>query len=99
MDLVLPLTSAAEVAMVNTSRGGATLSIIGLVTSETVAVEVPRVFGPDVNNNAHWTPLMQEDEATTIRAGNNAISVPGMLVIRLKKAAGVSGNAYGVMVS
>lgn len=99
MELILPKTADSAKKMFVSGYGGsnsATLSIVGVVTTEEVAVEIPTVESPDVDTPAHWTALMQEDMAVILRAGNNVIVIPSRLLIRLNKAAGVAGNAYGV---
>jgi hypothetical protein len=73
-----------------------TLSLIGLVTTEKVAIQVPRVQSPDADEDSHWTPLVQDGLPITLDAANNVILVPANLLVRLVKDAGVAGNAYGV---
>lgn len=73
-----------------------TLSIVGLLTTETVAVEVQRVIDPDPDTDAHWTPLVQNGDAVVLSADHNAERISGNLLVRIKKAAGVSGNQYTV---
>lgn len=96
MNLILPVNADAGVIKFVTGGNSGTLSIVGLVTTETVAIQVPRVESPDEANDAHWTPLMQNDAAVVLRAGHNAENTPCNLLVRLVKDAGVAGNAYGV---
>jgi len=96
MNLILPINADAAVKSFVTGGNSGTLSIVGLVTTETVAVQIPRVASPDETNDAHWTPLMQNDAAVVLRAGHNAENTPCSLLVRLVKDAGVAGNAFGV---
>lgn len=100
MGMKLPKTADADVTafVVSSNAGGntGTLSIVGLVTTEVVAVQIPKVENPVESNDDHWTPMMQEDEAVVLRAGNNVVLIPAELHIRLVKPAGVAGNTYGV---
>lgn len=72
------------------------ISIVGLVTTETVTVQIQRVAEPVEANDAHWTDLYQNDELVQLRAGHNAEDVSGLDLVRLVKTAGVSSNAFGV---
>lgn len=100
MGMKLPISADADIIAftVSSNAGGntGTLSIVGLVTTEVVAVQIPKVENPVEGNDDHWTPMMQEDEAVVLNAGNNVIRVPAELSIRLVKSAGVAGNTYGV---
>lgn len=96
MNLVLAITSDADVCSFLTVGTTGTLSIVGVVSTETVAVQIPRVESPNETNDDHWTPLMQDGEAFKLTASDNARRLPVTLQIRLVKDAGASGNAYGV---
>lgn len=96
MNMVLEISASAEKKSFATLGTTGVLSIVGLVTTETVAIEIPRVDSPNVSTDAHWTALMQDDAAVTLRAGHNVVRIPGKLLVRLNKDAGVSSNAYGV---
>jgi hypothetical protein len=99
MELRLEINANAETAVFPTGRDTGTLSIVGLVTTETVAVQIPRVAHPVTATDAHWTNLIQDGDAVQLDVNNNAIRVPGNLLVRLKKDAGVASNAYGVRFS
>lgn len=96
MELLLAITDAAATKVFFTGGNTGTLSIVGLVTTETVAVQIPRVEAPDAETDAHWTNLIQDGTAVQLDVYNNCIIIPARLNIRLVKAAGVSSNAYGV---
>jgi len=96
MNLILPATADAAVKSFVTGGNSGTLSIVGLVTTETAAIQVPRVENPDEANDAHWTPLVQDGIASVLSAANNVLIVPARLPLRLVKSAGVAGNLYGI---
>lgn len=100
MGMKLPITPDADfTAFVVSSKAGGntgTLSIVGLVTTEVIAVQIPRVENPVESDDDHWTPMMQGGEAVVLNAGNNVVRIPAELHIRLVKLAGVAGNEYGV---
>lgn len=99
MHLILPFNADAAKTMFTTGGNTGTLSLVGLVTTETVAIQIPRVASPDATNDDHWTALVQEDEAVTLRAGHNVTRIPASLLLRLEKDAGVEENPYGVRFS
>ena len=91
--MLLPISaSAAKKAY----RLSGNLMLVGTVTTETVAVEIPVVENPVEATDAHWTALIQEGTAVALSATDNAIRIDGNMQIRLNKAAGGAGNAYGV---
>ena len=97
MPVLLTKSAAAAAGIRRTVGKSGTLSLIGTVTTESVAVEIPTVEeGYNLTDNAHWTPLMVDGEAFVVDASNNARRLPVDLVVRISKAAGVAGNAYGV---
>lgn len=97
--IVIPVDAAAAKKKLDLS-GNCTLSIVGLVTTETVAVQIPRVAEPVEATDAHWTALIVDSEAVVLSVTNNAIRIPsGLDPVRLVKAAGVDDNAYGIKLS
>lgn len=94
--IILPVTADADVSNPFVTAGKTTLSLIGLVTTEKVAIQIPRVESPDAEEDSQWTPLVQDGLPVTLGATNNVIFVPANLLVRLVKDAGVAGNAYGV---
>jgi len=98
--MILPVNASAAVSAQNFTASGAssstTLSLVGLVTTETVSVQIPRVVDPDWDDDDHWTPLVQDGIAITLSVNDNVVYVPANLLIRLVKDAGVADNAYGV---
>jgi len=96
MNLILPINADAAVKSFVTGGNSGTLSIVGLVTTETVAIQIPRVETPDEANDAHWTAMVQEGDPVVLKVDNNAVRIPARINIRLVKAAGVAGNLYGI---
>jgi len=96
MNLIFAISADADKKSFVTDGNTKTISLVGLVTTETVAVQIPRVESPADDNDAHWTAMMQGGAAVELTADNNVVRVPARLHIRLVKAAGVAGNAYGV---
>lgn len=97
-DYLFPYNSLADkwVGNLKSDYGTGVLSIVGLVTTEVVSIEIPRVTDPDINNDSHWTPLKQNDSPVTLRAGHNAEQILGNIYVRISKPIGVSGNTYTV---
>lgn len=96
MNLILNVNSSAEKKSLVTVWTSGTLALVGLVTTETVVIEIPKVAFPDESNDNHWTPLVQDGTTVELSATNNCVRIPAKLLIRINKAAGVAGNAYGV---
>lgn len=102
--MILPVSAAADKVKIDVSNSqpnnpagwNPTLAIVGLVTTEQVAVQIPRVAEPVMATDAHWTPMMQDGEAVVLNADNKVIRLPGALIVRLVKDAGIAGNEYGV---
>lgn len=95
--LILPKT-AAEKKMLRTeispTRPGC-FSVIGVLQSdEEITFEIPANIDPDVDTDAHWTPLMQSGAAVVLSSTHNAESVPVGLVLRVSKPA--TDNAVGL---
>lgn len=97
--IIIPVDANAAEKVFDLS-GNCTLSIIGLVTTETVAVQIPRVASPIEATDEHWTALVVDGDEIALSVTNNAIMLPSRLdQVRLVKAAGVDENAYGVKLS
>jgi len=97
--LIIPITESAAVKMITIDRytydyNGA-LQIVGIITTEVVAIEQPIVAQPVESNDAHWTPIKSEGTAWALTADDNAFVIPGRIVIRVKKLAS-PGNAFGI---
>lgn len=99
LDYVIPVQTTPSVTVFQTVPNGSseyvTLTIVGLLTTEVITVDVPRVANPQPSNDAHWTPLYQDDVEQSLRSGNNSITVPTRLIVRLKKLDSGS-NPFGI---
>lgn len=71
------------------------ISIVGILSQdETVQLQIPAEDPFDVNEDSHWTPLMQDGIAATLTSNNNVLSVPVGIFIRIEKPTTV--NQVGV---
>lgn len=87
--------AANKILIVDNINLNGSLSIVGLVTTESVAIEIPRVAIPDVDTDAHWTDLIYEGVTYVLDANNNRRSVPFRGTYRIAKSTS-AGNAFGV---
>ena len=71
------------------------ISIVGLVTTESVAIEIPRVVNPDIATDSDWTALVYAGITYILDSSNNRRSIPFRGTYRIAKASSV-GNAFGV---
>ena len=71
------------------------VSIVGVVTTESVAIEIPTVANPDVDTDADWTNLVYGGITYILDSSNNRRSIPFRGTYRIAKAASAS-NAFGV---
>lgn len=108
--MILPVSAEADQVKIDVSNspennpGGwnSLFVLVGLVTTERVAVQLPRVENPHPTNDDHWTPWMQKVQgvqglvAVELSVDNPVIRIPSALIVRLVKDAGVAGNEYGV---
>lgn len=78
----------------NINKDGS-ISIVGLVTTEEVAIEIPKVTSPDIDTDADWTPLIYEETIYVLDVDNNRRSIPFRGTYRIAKPAS-AGNAFGV---
>jgi hypothetical protein len=94
--LIEPTEAAANKLLIidNINLNGS-VSIIGVVTTEVVSIEIPTVVNPDVSNDADWTPLVYEENTYVLDANNNRQSIPFRGVYRIAKPES-TGNAFGI---
>jgi hypothetical protein len=71
------------------------LSIIGLVTTESVAIQIPRVETPVLATDAHWTNFVYDGTTYVLNVDNNRVSLPFRGTYRISKPASVA-NAFGI---
>lgn len=96
--MLLPISADAQKKSYQIGGASCVLALVGVVTTETVAIEIPAVHHPDEAVDAHWTALVQDGVAVVLDATANAILLEGNLLVRLNKSAGAAANAYGVRV-
>jgi len=94
--LIESTTAAANALLIidNQNLNGS-LSIVGLVTTESVAIQIPRVADPTLSNDAHWTNLIYDSITYVLDVNNNRRSIPFRGTYRIAKAASI-GNAFGI---
>ena len=71
------------------------ISIVGLVTTESVAIQIPRVVNPNVATDAHWTNFVYDSTTYVLDVNNNRISIPFRGTYRIAKPSS-NGNAFGI---
>lgn len=71
------------------------ISIVGVVTTEDVAIEIKAVESPDVDTDLDWTPFIYDGVTYVLDVDNNRRSIPFRGTYRLAKSAS-AGNAFGV---
>lgn len=71
------------------------LSIEGLVTTESVAIQIPRVAEPVLATDAHWTNFIYDSLTYVLNVNNNRVSIPFRGTYRIAKPAS-PGNAFGI---
>jgi hypothetical protein len=94
--LIASTTAAANALLIidNINLNGS-ISIVGLVTTESVAIQIPRVATPDIDTDLHWTNFVYDGVTYVLNASNNRISLPFRGTYRITKAASI-GNAFGI---
>lgn len=94
--LIAPTEAAAnKILIIDNLNLNGSLSIIGLVTTESVAIQIPRVETPAVDTDAHWTNYVYDGTTYVLDVDNNRISLPFRGTYRISKAAS-NGNAFGI---
>lgn len=94
--LIASTESAANALLIidNINLNGS-LSIVGLVTTESVAIQIPRVVTPDLDTDTDWTNFVYDSITYVLDVNNNRISLPFRGTYRISKPASV-GNAFGI---
>jgi len=94
--LIAPTTAAAnKILIIDNLNLNGSVSIVGLVTTESVAIQIPRVGSPAVDTDTDWTPLIYNGTTYVLDVNNNRISIPFRGTYRIAKAESV-GNAFGI---
>jgi len=84
-----------KVLIVDNQNLNGSLSIVGLVTTESVAIQIPRVAEPAVATDAHWTNYFYDGIAQVLDVNNNRVSIPFRGTYRIVKPASPE-NAFGI---
>jgi len=87
--------AANKILIVDSLNINGSISIVGLVTTESVAIQIPRVASPAVDTDAHWTNFIYDSNTYVLNVNNNRVSIPFRGTYRIVKPAS-SGNAFGI---
>jgi len=87
--------AANKILIIDDINKDGSISIVGLVTSESVAIQIPRVASPAVDTDADWTNFIYDGTTYVLNVNNNRISLPFRGTYRIVKPAS-SGNAFGI---
>lgn len=94
--LIESTTAAAnKILIIDNQNLNGSLSIVGLVTTESVAIQIPRVATPAVDTDAHWTNFVYDGTTYVLNATNNRVSLPFRGTYRIAKADS-GANAFGI---
>lgn len=89
------VNAANKILIVDSINLFGSISIVGLVTTESVAIQIPRVESPDVATDAHWTNFVSGGVTSVLNVSNNRISLSSRGTYRIAKPAS-GGNAFGI---
>jgi hypothetical protein len=94
--LIESTTAAANALLIidNQNLNGS-ISIVGLVTTESVAIQIPRVATPARDTDTDWTNYVYDGTTYVLNVNNNRVSLPFRGTYRIVKAESV-GNAFGI---
>jgi len=93
--ITLTESAANKILIVDNININGSLSIIGLVTTESVAIQIPRVLVPDVDTDTDWTNFVYDGTTYVLDVNNNRISIPFRGTYRIVKPVS-EGNAFGI---
>ncbi len=94
--LIASTTDATnKILIIDTINKEGSLSIVGLVTTESVAIQIPRVANPDVDTDTDWTNFVYDSITYVLDVNNNRVSLPSRGTYRIAKPPSV-GNAFGI---
>lgn len=94
--LIEPTVDAIKkILIVDNQNLNGSLSIVGLVVAESVAIQIPRVADPAVATDTDWTNYVYDSTTYVLDVNNNRISLPFRGTYRIVKPAS-PGNAFGV---
>lgn len=84
-----------KILIIDNQNLNGSISIVGLVTTESVAIQIPKVADAVVGTDASWTPLIYEGITQVLDVDNNRLSIPYRGTYRIVKPAS-PGNAFGI---
>lgn len=84
-----------KVLIIDNQNLNGSLSIVGLVVAESVAIQIPRVATPAVATDTDWTNFIYDSTTYVLNANNNRVSLPFRGTYRIVKPAS-PGNAFGI---
>lgn len=84
-----------KVLIIDNQNLNGSLSIVGLVVAESVAIQIPRVETPAVATDTDWTNFIYDGTTYVLDANNNRVSLPFRGTYRISKPAS-PGNAFGI---
>lgn len=87
--------AANKILIIDNLNLNGSISIVGVVTIESVAIEIPKVVSPDVDTDADWTALIYGGITYVLDVDNNRRSIPFRGTYRIAKATS-AGNAFGI---
>jgi len=87
--------AANALLIIDNQNLNGSISIVGLVTTESVAIQIPRVANPVLATDAHWTNFVYDGTTYVLNVSNNRISLPFRGTYRIAKPASVA-NAFGI---
>jgi len=94
--LIETTTAAAnKVLIIDNQNLNGSISIVGVVVAESVAIEIPAVESPDVDTDTDWTAFVYDGETYVLDVNNNRRSIPFRGTYRIAKPESV-GNAFGI---
>jgi len=94
--LIETTTAAAnKVLIIDNQNLNGSISIVGVVVAESVAIEIPAVESPDVDTDTDWTAFVYDGETYVLDVNNNRRSITFRGTYRIAKPESV-GNAFGI---
>jgi len=87
--------AANAILIIDNQNLNGSISIVGLVTTESVAIQIPRVAIPAVDTDTDWTDFVYDGTTYVLDVNNNRISIPFRGTYRIAKPTS-SGNAFGI---
>jgi len=94
--LIESTTAAANaILIIDNQNLNGSLSIVGLVVAESVAIQIPKVVTPAKDTDADWTNYVYDSTTYMLDVNNNRVSLPFRGTYRIAKPESV-GNAFGI---